>query len=158
MARRLEASVTLLHCYHPPPGFDFADGRRALKDLSLHRWKVRSRLYELTAEARKLFAKCSCRFVSGPPVILILRQSRRLLADLIAIPLPLDLVRWCWLPEELLDELIKKANCPVLCVPASQGFSKDSSPKLRIPARANKADPLTTDVEPTDRALVNLYP
>ena len=125
MARRLGASVTLLHCYVAPPSFDFAAGERAVTELSIHRSRVRSRLYELTGEARKLFPKCTCRYVSGSPATHILRQSRRLLADLIAIPLPLDLVRWCWLPEELLDELIRTADCPVLCVPASQTFAKE---------------------------------
>lgn len=120
MARRLGASVTLLHCYVAPPSFDFAAGDLAVAELSLHRWKVRARLYQLTGEAREVFRKCSCRFISGSPATQILRQSQRLLADLIAVPLPLDLVRWCWLPEELLDELIRKASCPVLCVPASQ--------------------------------------
>jgi len=120
MARRLGASVTLLHCYVAPPSFGFAAGEHAVTELSVHRWRVRSRLYELTGEARKLFPKCSCRYVSGSPATQILRQSERLLADLIAIPLPLDLVRWCWLPEELVDELVRRANCPVLCVPASQ--------------------------------------
>lgn len=119
MAHRFGASVTLLHCYIAPPSFDFARGDRALPELSLHRWRVRSRLYELGGAARKLFPECSCCYVSGSPTTQILRQSQRLLADLIAVPLPLDLVRWCWLPEELLDELIRKANCPVVCVPAS---------------------------------------
>jgi nucleotide-binding universal stress UspA family protein len=121
MASHLGASVTLLHCYVAPPSFDFAAGDLAVAELSLHRWKVRSRLYQLTGQARKLLPKCSCRYVSGSPTTQILRQSQRLLADLIAVPLPLDLVRWCWLPEELLDELIRRASCPVLCVPASQG-------------------------------------
>ena len=134
MAHRLEARVTLFHCYNPPPSFDLADGHRVLRDLSLHRWKVRSRFYELTGEARKLFPECSCRFVSGSPATLILRQSQRLLADLIAVPLPLDLVRWCWLPEELLDELVRRASCAVLCVPASQTFSQE----LRSPAYATR--------------------
>jgi len=121
MARRLGASVTLLHCYVALPSFDFAAGHLAVAELSLHRWRVRSRLYELTGEARQLLPKCSCRCLSGPPAAQILRQSQRWLADLIAVPLPLDLVRWCCLPEELLDELIRRADCPVLCVPASQG-------------------------------------
>jgi len=119
MAYRLGARVTLLHCYVPPPSFDFAMGSGAVSELALHRWRVRSRLHELTVQVRKVFPKCSCRYVSGSPATQILRQSRRLLADLIAVPLPLDLVRWCWLPEDLLDELIRKADCPVLCVPAS---------------------------------------
>ena len=131
MAQHLGASVTLLHCYVAPPSFDFAAGDRAVTELSVQRCRVRSRLYELTAEARKLFPDCSCRCVSGSPVTQILRQSERLLADLIAVPLPLDLVRWCWLPEELLDELVRRADCPVLCVPASQGSTTGDSAFFR---------------------------
>ena len=155
MARRLHASVTLLHCYVVPPSFDFAVGDGALKELSLHRWRVRSRLYQLTGEARKLYPKCSCRSVSGSPATQILRQSQRLLADLIAIPLPLDLVRWCWLPEELLDELIRKAGCPVLCVPASQTLAEEPLINLSGPGEANF---LTTDVGPKPRRLVTFEP
>jgi len=150
MARRLGASVMLLHCYVAPPSFDFAAGERAVTELSLHRWRIRSRLYELTGEARKLFPKCSCRYVSGSPATQILRQSERLLADLIAIPLPLDLVRWCWLPEELVDELVRRANCPVLCVPASQISAEESLPNLSGPT---EADLLTTDVRRQSRGL-----
>ena len=136
MADRLGAGVTLLHCYVAPPSFDFAAGDRAVSELSVHRWRVRSRLHELTAEVRKLFSNCSCRYVSGSPVTQILKQSQRLLADLIAIPLPLDVVRWCWLPEELLDELVRRADCPVLCVPASQGSSADQKLVPSIPKQA----------------------
>lgn len=136
MAQRLRASVTLLHCYVAPPSFDFAAGDRAVTELSVQRWRVRSRLHELTAEARKLFPNCSCRYVSGSPVTQILRQSERLLADLIAVPLPLDLVRWCWLPEELLDELVRRADCPVLCVPAGHEFSVHQNLVPSIPKQA----------------------
>ncbi|HTD16417.1 MAG TPA: universal stress protein [Chthoniobacterales bacterium] len=150
MARRLGASVTLLHCYVTPPSFDFARGDQAVRELSLNRRRVRSRLYELAGTARKLFPRCSCRYVDGSPVTQILRQSQRLLADLIAVPLPLDLVRWCWLPEELLDELVRGANCPVLCVPASQTFAKEPLLNLPEPIEANL---LTTDVEPSSHRL-----
>jgi nucleotide-binding universal stress UspA family protein len=150
MARRVGASVTLLHCYVAPPSSDFAGGDHTVAALFLHRGRVRSRLHELTGEAQQLFPKCNCRFVSGSPVTCILRQSQRSFADLIAVPLPLDLVRWCWLPEELLDELIRRANCPVLCVPASKTFAKEPLPNLSGPSDANL---LTTDVEPGRRRL-----
>ena len=145
MARRLGASVTLLHCDIAPPSFGLAIGHQAVRELSLHRWRVRSRLYEVVEAARKLLPNCSCRYVSGSPVAQILRQSQRLLADLIAVPLPLDLVRWCWLPTELLDELIRKADCPVLCVPASQTLAEGPITDSCGPSEANL---LTTDVEP----------
>jgi hypothetical protein len=56
----------------------------------------------------------------------------------------LDLVRWCWLPDKLLDELIRKANCPVLCVPASQTLNE--APLIN-PSGPSEANLLTTDVE-----------
>ena len=155
MAWRLRACVTLLHCYVPPPSFDFAAGDGSIKELALHRWRVRSRLHQLTGEARKFYPKCSCRYVSGTPVKQILRQSQRLLADLIAVPLPLDLVRWCWLSTELLDELIRKADCPVLCVPASQTLAEGP---LTNPCGPSEANLLTTDVEPGSHRLAIFEP
>lgn len=118
MASRLGAKVALLHCYVAPPRVDFAIGDEALAQTSHHCRLVRGRLYELSTAARKLYIDCIARFAVGAPSVQIVRQSLELKADLIAVPLPLDLVRWCWLPEELLDELVRKAECPVLCVPA----------------------------------------
>jgi hypothetical protein len=124
MARRLGATVTLLHCYSAPPSFDFAVGDAALADVSLHCRRVRTRLYELATAARNLYSNCSGRVAFGSPATQIVRQSRLLRADLIAVPWPLDLIRWCWLPDELLDDLVRKSACPVLCVPA-QKFRSD---------------------------------
>lgn len=163
MAQRFGAKVTLLHCYLAPPSFDFAEGDHAMKELSLHRSRVRSRLYELTGEARKLLPKCSCRHVSGSPATQILRQSQRWLADLIAVPLPLDLISWCWLPEELLDELIRRADCPVLCVPASQGcvgrgiphFSKHVGNQSELSRRDLRTEP--DSARPTSRPAMWRY-
>ena len=149
-AQRLGASVTLLHCYVAPPSFDFAAGDGAVRELSTHRSRVRSRLHKITAGARKLFRNCRCRFVSGSPSTQILRQSQRLLADLIAVPLPLDLVRWCWLPEELLDELVRRASCPVLCLPASQTLAE--TPIINSSGPTD-ADLLASDVEPDGHRL-----
>ena len=118
MASRLGAKITLLHCYIAPPSFDFAIGDAALAQTSLHCRLVRARLYELSTAARKLYSDCIARFAVGSPSLQIVRQSQEVKADLIAVPLPLDLVSWCWLPEELLDEVVRKAECPVLCVPA----------------------------------------
>jgi hypothetical protein len=120
MARRLGATVTLLHCYVAPPSFDFVVGDAALADVSLHCRLVRTRLYALATAARSLYSNCIGRFSFGCPAVQILRQSREVEADLIAIPLPLDLTRWSWLPDELFDELVRKAACPVLCVPAQK--------------------------------------
>jgi len=124
MARRFGAKVTLLHCYTAPPCFDFAISDAAIQEVSLHRERVRTRLYDLARDSRKLYSDCIGRFAIGSLPAQILRQSRELKADLIAVPLPLDLISWCWLPAELLDELIRKADCPVLCVPASQSCAE----------------------------------
>jgi hypothetical protein len=128
MAWRFRARVTLLHCYIAPPSFDFAVGQRGIRELSLHRAAVLSRFHKLAAEVRQVFPNCSYRFVRGFPVIQILRKSEGMRADLIAIPLPLDLISWCCLPEELLSELVRRANCPVLCVPANQEPMQTSIP------------------------------
>jgi len=127
MARRLGATVTLLHCYVAPPSFDFAVGDAALADVSLHCRRVRTRLYELATAARRLYSNCFGRVALGSPATQIVRQSQVLRADLIAVPLPLDLIRWCWLPDELLDELVRTADCPVLCAPA-QKFHPEELP------------------------------
>ena len=99
MAKRFGAKVTILHCYLAPPSFDFVVGDAALAEVSLHCQRIRTRLYELSKEARKIYFDCSGRFAFGCASVQILRQSRQLKADLIAVPLPLDLVSWCWLPE-----------------------------------------------------------
>jgi len=80
----------------------------------------------------------------------ILRQSQRLSADLIAVPLPLNLVRWCWLPEELLDELVRRAHCPVLCLPTSQTLAK--APIINSSGPTD-AELLATTVEPDSHRL-----
>jgi hypothetical protein len=42
-------------------------------------------------------------------------------ADLIAVPLSLDFVSHCWTTKELLDELVRRANCAVLGAPSALG-------------------------------------
>lgn len=128
MACRFGARVTLLHCYIAPPSFDFTVGQLGIRELSLHRAAVLSRFHKLATEVRQGFPNCSYRFVRGLPVTQILRESEGMRADLIAIPLPLDLISWCCLPEELLSELVRRANCPVLCVPVNQAPSLTSIP------------------------------
>ena len=97
---------------------DLLPADAALADVSLHCHRVRTRLYELATAARSLYSDCIGRVALGSPATQIVRQSQALRADLIAVPLPLDLIRWCCLPEELLDELVRTADCPVLCAPA----------------------------------------
>ena len=117
LARRLDAAVLLLHCYSPPPCFDYAIGKDALDELEVHRNLVKAQLFKLSADVRKSFPKCSCYFASGSPVSEILQLSENMQADLIAVPLPLDFISHCWTSKELLDELIRRANCPVLVPP-----------------------------------------
>jgi nucleotide-binding universal stress UspA family protein len=116
-ARQCDAEVTLLHCYTTPPSFDYVVGASALMDVTLHRNRVRARLCKLGSEVNKLFGKCNCQFTFGSPPTEILRLSERQRADLIAVPLSLDLVSHCWTTKDLLDELVRRANCPVLGFP-----------------------------------------
>ena len=114
VARHFDAEVTLLHFYSTPPSFDYAVGPSALMEINLHRNMVRERLLELCADVRNFFFKCHCEFTSGSLPAEILRASERLQADLIAVPLSLDFASHCWTTKDLLDELIRRANCPVL--------------------------------------------
>jgi nucleotide-binding universal stress UspA family protein len=118
VARRFDAEVTLLHIYSTPPSFDYAVGATALVDVSLHRSIARTRLLKLCADVQKFFAKCRCEFAIGSLPEEILRASENLHADLIAVPVSLDFVSHCWTTRELLDELVRRANCPVLGVPS----------------------------------------
>jgi nucleotide-binding universal stress UspA family protein len=124
VAERFNAEVTLLHCYEIPPSFDYAIGPSALIEVTLHRDMVKTRLLKLCTEVRKFFAKCRCEFAVGSLPVEILRASDTLHADLIVVPLSLDLVSHSWTTKELLDELVRKANCSVLEIPvASRGFN-----------------------------------
>jgi nucleotide-binding universal stress UspA family protein len=116
-ARQCDAEVTLLHCYTTPPSFDYAVGASALMDVALHRNMVRARLFKLCSDVKKFFGKCNCQFTFGSPPTEVLRASERQRADLIAIPLSLDLVSHCWTTKDLLDELVRRADCPVLGIP-----------------------------------------
>lgn len=120
IARRFDAHVTLLDCYVQPACFDFAVGDSALESILLYRRNIRARLYDLTKEARKLYPQCDCCFVDGSSFIHIVRQSRNLSADLIAVPMPIGVINGCWGRRDLLDELIRSADCPVLCMSGSE--------------------------------------
>ena len=121
VARRFDAEVTLLHCYSTPPSFDYAVGPSALKEVSLHRHMVWVRLLQLCDDVQRFFSKCCWQFTFGPLPAAILRASERLQADLIAVPLSLDFVSHCWTTKDLLDELVRRANCAVLAVPSARG-------------------------------------
>jgi len=121
VARRFDAEITLLHCYSTPPSFDYARGTSALVDITLHRNRVRAQLLKLCRDVQKFFDKCRCEFTFGSLPGAILRASERLQSDLIAVPLSLDFISRCWTTKELLDELVRGANCAVLGVPSVQG-------------------------------------
>jgi nucleotide-binding universal stress UspA family protein len=119
VARRFSAEVTLLHCYSAPPSFDYVVGPSAMVELSLHRGMIRARLVKLCTDVRRFFPRCRSEFTFGSLPVAILRASETLQADLIAVPLSLDFVSHCWTTKELLDELVRRANCAVLGVPSA---------------------------------------
>jgi nucleotide-binding universal stress UspA family protein len=121
VARRFDAEITLLYCYSTPPSFDYAVGASALVDVTLHRNRVRTQLLKLCHDVQKSFAKCRCEFTFGSLPVAILRASERLESDLIAVPLSLDFVSDCWTTKELVDELVRRADCAVLGVPLAEG-------------------------------------
>jgi nucleotide-binding universal stress UspA family protein len=120
VARRFNAEVTLLHCYSTPPSFDYAVGPSALKEVSLHRHKVWARLLMLCDDVQKFYSKCCWEFTFGSLPAAILRTSERLQADLIAVSVSLDFASHCWTTKDLLDELVRRANCAVLGVPSAR--------------------------------------
>jgi nucleotide-binding universal stress UspA family protein len=121
VARRFNAEITLLHCYSTPPSFDYAVGASALADVTLHRNRIMAQLLRLCRDVQKSFAKCRCLFAFGSLPVAILRASERLQSDLIAVPVSLDWVSHCWTTKELVDELVRRADCAVLGVPLAQG-------------------------------------
>jgi nucleotide-binding universal stress UspA family protein len=114
VAQRFDAEVTLLHCYEIPLSFHYAVGRSALMDVVLHSDLLRTQLLQLCAEVRKLFASCRSEFTFGSLPVEILRASQRLQSDLIVVPLALDLGSSSWTTKEIIDELVRKADCPVV--------------------------------------------
>ena len=114
VAQRFDAEVTLLHCYEIPLSFHYAVGQSALTDITLHREVVRTQLLQLCAEVRKFFANCRSEFTSGSLPVEIRCASQRLQSDLILIPLALDLGSYSWTTKEIMDELVHKADCPVV--------------------------------------------
>ena len=119
VAERFDAEVTLLHCYEIPPSFDYAVGPSALMEVTLHREMAKTRLLKLCTEVRKFFAKCRYEFAVGSLAVEI-RASDTFHADLIVVPLSLDFVSYGWTTKELMDELVRKANCSVLSIPSAQ--------------------------------------
>src|SRR5258707_14239392 len=113
VAQRFDADVTLLHCYEIPLSFHYAVGRSALMEVVLHRDLVRTQLLQLCAEVREFFARCRSEFTFGSLPVEILCASQRLQSDLIVVPLALDFGSYSWTTKEIMDELVRKAACPV---------------------------------------------
>lgn len=114
VAQHFDAEVVLLHCYQIPLSFHYAVGRSALRDVILHSDLVRTQLLQLCAEVRKFFASCRSEFTFGSLPVEILRASKRLQSDLIVVPLALDSGSYSWTTKEIMNELVRKANCPVV--------------------------------------------
>jgi hypothetical protein len=114
-----------------PRSFSFLRGPSALAEVLYHRNMVRTQLLRLESQLRKSFPKSKCCFTSGSPPEEILRASKRINADLIIVPTSLDLISDCWSTASLIDELVRRANCPVLGVPSGEELLKHS----KIPRR-----------------------
>jgi hypothetical protein len=130
LARRFNAAVMLLHCYSTPRCFSFARGPSAFAEAIRHRNMVRARLFRVYSNVKKSFPNCKCRFASGSLPEEILRASENIDADLIAIPLSLDLVSDGWTTKTLIDELVRRADCPVLGVPNPK--EKKGTSRVRV--------------------------
>lgn len=130
VAQRFDAEVMLLHCYEIPFSFHYAVGRSAITDVILHRDLVRTQLLQLCAQVRKFFPSCRSEFTFGSLPVEILRASQRLQCDLIVVPLALDLGSHSWTTREIIDELVRKADCPVVGIPFQ---SEESVVSIRHP-------------------------
>jgi nucleotide-binding universal stress UspA family protein len=130
VAQRFDAEVTLLHCYEIPLSFHYAVGRSAIMDVIVHSDLVRTALLQLCAEVRKFFPSCRSEFTLGSLPVEILRASQRLQSDLIVVPLGLDFGSYSWTTKEIMDELVRKADCPVVGIPFQ---SEESVVSIRHP-------------------------
>jgi nucleotide-binding universal stress UspA family protein len=114
LARRFDAQITFLQCYETPRAFSFAKGDAAVKDVIWHQEQTKAHLRTLCSRVRKSWTKCLWLFEFGSLPEGILRVSKRIRADLIAVPLPLSSAGESWSNCEILDELARKADCAVL--------------------------------------------
>jgi hypothetical protein len=71
-------------------------------------------LETLCSNVRRSWSKCLWLFENGALLANILRVSKSMRADLIVVPVPLDAVSENWSTIEVVDELARKADCPVL--------------------------------------------
>jgi hypothetical protein len=79
LARRLDAQITLLHCYEAPRSFSYAEGDSA-SDVIRHRELSLARLETLCSKVRRSWSKCLWLFEDGPLPANILRVSKRMRA------------------------------------------------------------------------------
>jgi nucleotide-binding universal stress UspA family protein len=121
-----DAQVTFLHYYMTPRSSSFLRGPSAMAEVLYHRNMVRAQLHRLQSQLKKSFPKSQCCFTSGSLPEEILRASERINADLIIVPTSLDLISDCWTTASLIDELVRRANCPVLGVPGLEELLKHS--------------------------------
>ena len=129
VAQHFDAEVMLLHCYEMPLSFHYAVGRSAITDVILHSDLVRTQLLQLCAEVRKFFPSCRSEFTFGSLPVEILRASQRLQSDLMVL-LALDFGSYSWTTKEIMDELVRKADCPVVGIPFQ---SEESVVSIRHP-------------------------
>jgi nucleotide-binding universal stress UspA family protein len=114
LARRLNAEITLLHCYEPPRSFSYAKGNSGSGHVIRRRELTLVRLQTLCSKVRRSWSKCVWLFEVGSLPASILRASKSMRVDLIVVPVSLDSVSENWSTSEVLDELARKADCPVL--------------------------------------------
>jgi nucleotide-binding universal stress UspA family protein len=114
LARRLDAQITLLHCYEAPRSFSYARGDSGFDDVIRHRELSLMRLRTLSSVIRRSWSKCLWLFEEGDLLANILRVSKRMRADLIAVAVSLDAASESWSTIEVTNELVRKADCPVL--------------------------------------------
>ena len=114
LARQLDAQITLLDCYEAPRSFCYAQGDSSFAGIIRHRQLNLVRLQTLCAEVRKSWSKCLWLFEEGPLPAGILRVSKSMRADLIVMPVSLDGASKNWSTIQVTDELVRKADCPVL--------------------------------------------
>jgi nucleotide-binding universal stress UspA family protein len=114
LARRVSAQITLIHCYEAPRSFSYAKGDAAFDDVVQHREQTLLRLQTICSRIRRSWSKCLWLFEVGPFPATVLHASKSIRADLIVVPVSLDAASENWSTSELVDELARKASCPVL--------------------------------------------
>jgi nucleotide-binding universal stress UspA family protein len=128
LGRRFDAQITLLECYEPPRSCFYAIGKKAMHDVIHHQELTRAHLRMLCSRLRKSWSKCRCRFEFGSLPAGILNVSKQIRADLIVVPSPLDSASETWSTDEVLDELVRKAGCPVM---TGKALTLAASPEAR---------------------------